>query len=258
MVKKICSKCKKPLDINKFGNLKISSDGLKSACKECLKLDAIKYKEDNKEKIVISCKKYKEDNKSIIKAKNKIYNDKEERKDWVREYLKSKCNYEPRIKKEIADGFKKCTHCGEILLAIPKHFGIDRRELRYGLTGICRKCRVLTNKKYKHYRNAKEKSLIATLSDEDWKECLLFFNNKDAYTGLSMGIISRDHVIPLSKGGCYVKQNIIPCDKFINSSKNKSDMETWYKHQPFYDEKRLNKIYKWIGFKNNIQQLKFI
>jgi len=104
-------------------------------------------------------------------------------------------------------------------------------------------------------RRSKIRLLPATLTKEQWEYCLIFFDHKDAYTGLPMKIISQDHVIPLSKGGSYVRRNIVACEKNINSSKNNSNMEDWFRKQSFYNKERLNKIYKWIGLKNNIQQL---
>jgi len=173
---KICSKCGQELSVEMFAKRAMSSDGLKPACKECLKIDAIMYKDKNKEKIVASCRKYRDDNSAIIKIRGQLYT---------------------------------------------------------------------------HSKNAKEKSLVPTFSEKEWKECLIFFNNVDAYTGLPMIITSQDHILPLSKGGNYTRQNIIPCENSVNSSKNNNDMETWFKSQPFYDEERLLKIYKWIGFKDN-------
>lgn len=107
-------------------------------------------------------------------------------------------------------------------------------------------------------RQSKIKKAICTLTSKEWEECLKFFNNCDAYTGLQLDIPSQDHIIPLSKGGGYVKQNIIPCEKSINSSKNNKDMETWYRKQSFFSEERLIKIHKWMGVEDNIQQLKII
>lgn len=111
-------------------------------------------------------------------------------------------------------------------------------------------------KNYQAYLT-KKRGNISLLSVEDWEKCLKYFDYKDAYTGLPMKVISQDHVIPLSKGGMYVKSNIVPCELSINSSKNDSDMEEWYLKQPFFSKQRLNKIYKWIGYdkKTNTQQL---
>ena len=89
-----------------------------------------------------------------------------------------------------------------------------------------------------------------SLTPEQWKQCLEFFNYKDAYTGLPMETISQDHVIPLSKNGAYTRENIIPCELSVNCSKQDSDMEEWFRKQSYFSEERLNKIYKWIDLKD--------
>jgi len=108
-------------------------------------------------------------------------------------------------------------------------------------------------------RIAMRKKLISTLTHDEWEECLSHFDFKDAYTGLPMEKATKDHVIPVSKDGGYIKSNIVPCDMITNVRKSNRDMEVWFREQPFFCEKRLKKIYKWINFdeKNNAQQLAF-
>lgn len=113
---------------------------------------------------------------------------------------------------------------------------------------------------YQQKRTARKLNLIDTLTNDNWLECLSYFDNRDAYTGLEMVTPSQDHVIPVSKGGAYVKSNIVPCDIGINSSKRNRDLEEWYKKQPFFDENRLRRIYKWIGYDKatKLQQLSIL
>lgn len=40
----------------------------------------------------------------------------------------------------------------------------------------------------------------------------------------------------------------------ISSSKSNQDMEKWYKKQPFFSEKRLKKIKKWVKQKQFIDK----
>jgi len=248
METKKCSKCKKELTLDKFGKSKKNKDGLKCACKKCLKLEAIKYKEENWDEIKLRNKKYKEGNKDIIKVKNKIYSDKEERREEVRKYnKKNKIKFKVRDKKYRKEHPEKCIKTKE---SSRKYREKNKDKISQYKKDNRDKCNVISQR-----RRTRKKLLLSTLTIEEWKDCLDFFNCKDAYTGLDMKIISQDHIIPLSKNGCYVRENIIPCEKCVNSSKNNSDMELWYKSQTFYDEERLNKIYEWIGFENNNQQL---
>jgi hypothetical protein len=106
-------------------------------------------------------------------------------------------------------------------------------------------------------RIAKRKGLISTFTQEEWQECLIFFNYLDAYTGKPMSKPTKDHIIPVTKGGGYVKSNIVPCEMEINISKHNYDMEEWFRKQPFFSEQRLKKIHEWIHVdeKSNTQQL---
>jgi hypothetical protein len=172
----------------------------------------------------------------------------------------------------IKDGYKSCTRCGKILKATKEYFQTrNRNKNQCGLGGWCKECYREWKRSYcktemaklnsliaSQTRIAREKKVISTFTKSEWVECLEFFNYKDAYTGLPMEKVTQDHVSPVSKGGAYVKQNIVPCEANINSSKNNSDMEVWYKLQPFYSEERLKRIYKWMGIKNNTQQLSII
>ncbi len=92
------------------------------------------------------------------------------------------------------------------------------------------------------------KDLVSDLTIKEWRECLEFFDYKDAYTGLEMNVISQDHIIPVSKGGGYTKTNIIPCELSVNKNKLNNDMESWYRNQDFFSEERLNKIKEWSGW----------
>jgi uncharacterized protein YihD (DUF1040 family) len=103
-----------------------------------------------------------------------------------------------------------------------------------------------------------KKQLIATLTNTQWVECKIYFNHECGYCGKKLKNLTQDHVVPVSKGGGYVKQNIIPACRSCNSSKQNKDIETWYKQQEFFLQERLQKIYQWMGVKNNVQQLKII
>jgi hypothetical protein len=136
-----------------------------------------------------------------------------------------------------------------------------KKVCKYGLSPTCKTCsrkyfrvwaktetaKIIITRTHQ-IRKARKKKVIADLTSSQWKECLKFFNYKDAYTGLTMNTISQDHIIPLAKYGIYSKTNIIPCDIKINSSKNNNDMEEWYKKQPFFTKERLQKIYEWINY----------
>jgi len=186
--------------------------------------------------------------------------------------------------KIVPQGYKYCICCEKVFLATENHF-FKRTDNLNGFTSTCKEChgrisktnyfnsiaeRKAKNKQYRRTQHGrdiarqifqryktKKKDLVADLTKEQWEQCLIYFDYKDAYTGLPMNIISQDHVIPLSKNGIYSVNNIIPCEKSINSSKGNRPFETWYRKQSFYSEDRETKILKYLHYNNRVQQLAF-
>lgn len=95
-----------------------------------------------------------------------------------------------------------------------------------------------------HKRRHKMKEAECTLTFEEWQDTLEYFNHECVYCGSKDSII-QDHIIPVSKGGGYTKENIIPACGSCNSSKRDTDMEEWYKQKDYFDESRLSKILHW-------------
>lgn len=101
--------------------------------------------------------------------------------------------------------------------------------------------------KYHRLRIEREKKLENTLTVEEWEEALKYFNYRDAYTGEKLYDLTKDHIIPITQNGGLVKENIVPCNRDTNSSKQDGNMLEWYRKQPFYSKERLDKILKWMG-----------
>ena len=75
MKKKICSKCKKNLPIDRFSKDKCRFDGLCHKCKICTKQYKKQYYLKNKEKILQKGQKYWKKNKDKLSKQNKIWRD---------------------------------------------------------------------------------------------------------------------------------------------------------------------------------------
>ena len=75
-----------------------------------------------------------------------------------------------------------------------------------------------------HYnRRAKELECINTLTTEEWIDILKEYKFKCAYCGKEFTLFNRetkDHVIPISRGGHNTKENIVPACKSCNSKKH--------------------------------------
>ena len=94
-------------------------------------------------------------------------------------------------------------------------------------------------------------------SKEQWTKTIIYFQSKCAYCG-KIKELTQDHFIPLSKGGEYTLNNIIPACGTCNSSKFNNEFLDWYSKQSFYTKKREKKILDYLNYNNGIQQLSLI
>ena len=152
--------------------------------------------------------------------------------------------------------YKVCSVCGvpKPLTDFPKN-GKDKEGMtRY--RADCKECynisRKINKKKLsKFLNNTKHRTGEEDgYSLEDWKDAVLYFRGECAYCGRKQSRsvkLTKDHVVPVSKGGKTVRENIVPSCARCNSSKSDSDMEEWYVRQQFYSEERMNKINDWCN-----------
>lgn len=107
-------------------------------------------------------------------------------------------------------------------------------------------------------RKAMKNKLPATLTNKQWRKIKQDFNNECAYCG-QVTKLTQEHFIPLSKGGEYTRNNIIPVCKSCNCSKNNSDFFEWYPKQEFYNKQREDKILEYLNYiSEDIQQLSIL
>ena len=112
-------------------------------------------------------------------------------------------------------------------------------------------------------RTAKLKKLPATLTSDQWEAIKTVFDGRCAYCGVSEAdnkkkfgkLLEQDHFIPLSSGGEYTHDNIIPACRSCNSSKKDLKFSEWYKEQPYYNEERERKILSHLNYSKGKQQL---
>jgi len=79
------------------------------------------------------------------------------------------------------------------------------------------------NQRGRYKRRAKMKTIINTLISQEWLDILERYNYKCAYCGCEFDentLPTRDHIIPISRGGDNVKENIVPACKSCNSKKH--------------------------------------
>ena len=150
---------------------------------------------------------------------------------------------------------KVCKVCGleKNLTEFPKNGKFKDGSTRY--RADCKECYNISrkiNKKElaKFLNNTKHRTGEEDgYSFKDWKDAVLYFRGKCSYCGRKQSRsikLTKDHVVPVSKGGKTVRENIVPSCERCNSSKSDSDMEEWYVKQEFYSDDRKKRIDMWI------------
>ena len=253
---KTCSKCNRELNITNFNKKKEGKNGFCSECKQCATLRYKKWREENKEKVADYHKEYIKNNKDSLGIYKKEYN--ENNKEKTKEYQnknkvkisnynkiyrqknpeKSKEYYEKNKEYHVAKSKEYYEKNKEIIASKNKKYQLKNPE----------KFRVSTQK-YK----AKKRTLEATLTLEQWVKIKDYFNEKCAYCGKESKL-EQEHFTPLSKGGEYTHNNIIPACKSCNSSKRDKNFFEWYPKQKYYNKKREVEILNFLNYKGDIQQ----
>lgn len=222
MVKtKVCGICKAELSIDNFGLDNSRKDKLNTRCKKCNNERIRAYYNKNKEL------KSKQDKEYYIKNKEKL--------------LDNMKIYQRENKQSIFENKKKYREENKESISLhKKEYYKQNKHIAVAA---------------KQRRKAIKKSLPATLNNKQWENIKLYFNNECCYCGKELPL-AQEHFIPLSNGGEYTHNNIIPACQSCNSSKNNKDFFEWYPKQKCYSKKRERKILDFLNYKNRVQQLK--
>lgn len=90
------------------------------------------------------------------------------------------------------------------------------------------------------------------ITDQEWFECLDFFDKSCAYCGISeIDNLIRDgqqlHKEHVDHEGANDITNCVPACRSCNSSKHTSLLNDWYnENNPIFSKRRYNKIIKWL------------
>lgn len=269
---KRCKKCGKTKPINEFHQERISSDGYRHTCKVCRK----EAKNLPRLYIPIGMKKCSKCH-TILPQTAEYFT----RTTGNSSGLRSRCRdcsledqgYVPHSKREvIPQGHKRCSRCKQI--KPHEDFHKTQRE-KMGITSDCKICRrrcarlrIDATRKYRRQyrldnshtlktnearRRARLAELPATLTPQEWRYALDYFNGCCAVCGrqlkdlLSTHTAAADHWIPLSKRGGTTADNIIPLCHGVggcNNSKHDKNPIDWLTEK--YGKRKTNQIMRRI------------
>lgn len=218
---KVCYSCKRslPATTEYFSKHSKERDGLRGQCKECKAKEAKRYRAEHREQRLAYNKQYKTNHPGFIRMVKR------------RRYQK----------------------CREVISEQGKRYYQKNREIILAKTKEYRQENPEMIRLQSHRREARKRDLPHTLTVKQWREIKSIFNNSCAYCGEKKPL-TQDHFFPLSKGGEYTRNNIIPACKTCNSSKNANEPFSWYSKQPFYSKLRERKIMNHLNYDENHEQ----
>lgn len=157
--------------------------------------------------------------------------------------------------------YKKCTFCGKVLPieAFAKNGKASDGTTRY--RDDCKTCYNIrrrenaTKKKHTDFVGSMKRRGEANVSytHQQWKETVIYFEGRCAYCGRTTRNgerLTKDHLVPVSRGGATVQSNIVPACSSCNSSKGNDEWREWYMKQPFFSQDSMNRIFKWRSIMN--------
>lgn len=262
MIKR-CSKCggEFPATSEYFRKEKRSTDGFNGKCKRCCSEYYKQYRHENAFTISEKNKQWREANQeTIIKYRKQYY---QENRDYIIEWSKRyhqnnkgisserrKRNYIKNREVEREQNKRYCQENQENLRLYRQGISAISAE-RNKQWRLNNKDRCLT---HKHNRRARVLSLPHTLTSTQWETIKSHFGNSCAYCGKELPL-EQEHFVPLTKGGEYTHNNIIPACRSCNNSKHVTSFFEWYPRQKFYSKEREDAILSYLCYKDNVQQL---
>lgn len=229
-----------------FAKDKYYKYGITYRCLNCKKEKDETYRQEHAEELKQYRDNYYRENIEHIKGRY----DKQKKKIYNKQYRD--CNLK-RVREEEKNYYQQNK---EVVKQKRRLYYEQHKDKVKAITGRYQRTHSELTRMYRHRRKTKELNLPNSYCLEQWQLTKQYFNKCCAYCGKEI-VLQQDHFIPLSRGGEYTINNIIPACKSCNSSKNDGDFFEWYSRQKFYSKKRESKILRYLNYRNGIQQLQF-
>jgi len=195
-ITKKCSKCGQELPLECFEKEVRGKYGVRGDCRKCRSVTQKKYheREDIKEKY----RQYELSPKTQEHRKN--YRSSKEYKDHLREYHKE------YIKREESISYEQSEHRKQLKRIHTKNYYKTEKGKFNIIKAVNRRQRIFDKTKN-------------DLTFEQWESIKKAFDYRCAYCGEKFDKLEKDHIIPISKGGQHIADNIVPACRFCNSKK---------------------------------------
>ncbi len=185
--------------VKSFGHFSYSRrDGYKTKCKECVH----QQYQSNSDKIKAQQRSYRQANAENLSAKKKIYY----AINVLRLRQKAKENYRVKVKDRVEQKrIYRQTH---------REICINSRR-KYKLTH-----RAILRERTLRYRRRIRRAKIRDFTANQWEQLQILYNHRCVYCHQrNKGTLTRDHIIPVSKGGNHTWTNIVPACRQCNGKK---------------------------------------
>jgi 5-methylcytosine-specific restriction endonuclease McrA len=219
---KICTKCLRVLPESEYYPEKRTKIGLQSRCKRCIYEYAAVYRQspEAKKKKSIAARKYGQSEKG--KATLSAYAATGKTQQMKKAYASSDIG---RAKKK---GYASTDEAKEKMKICQQRNHIKEARKLYKQTDQGKEA----NRKYRnsdkgkanaaratYKRRALDKMLPSTLTAEEWEQIKKQYKYRCVYCGEEKEL-TRDHIIPLTKGGAFTKDNVVPACRSCNATKH--------------------------------------
>lgn len=263
---KKCTKCgeEKPRNEEYFHKQNSKRDGLRSHCKSCRSQAKLRPEPRDGYKFCYKCGLEFEANKNNFFSDNSAKDGlttfckkckSEACKEWrnknyekVRQYSRKWQELHPEKKKQSSRDYSNRNRGKLNQWAINNPERAREIKRQYKLRNPDR------GRQDTAKRRSLERKLPTTYTMEQWKGCKAHFKSSCAYCGKELKKLHQEHFVPVTKGGGYTINNIVPACQRCNSSKNNSDFFEWYPKQKFFSKQRQAKVLKYLGYISETEQ----
>lgn len=196
---KTCGKCHVALPVAAFNKNNSGKYGVGATCKKCVIKVAIEYRKTDQFKAMLK----KHEATDIHKASVQQWNKSDKGKLSIRRYASIDTNRKKQVEK--AKAYFQTEKGKDVLHKY--------EQSPKGKARVARR---------NYARRVTHRPVVSTLTAAEWLSIQDTYKHKCVYCG-ERKPLTMDHIIPVSKGGNHVKENIVPACHSCNAKKyNKS------------------------------------